>query len=557
MNVNYLKYEIVPTYSDIFDCSPTNNVFISRLKTISCEKAIYILSRFESLFLAYIQNNIEAKKLYNQLRIKHSHHIQTLGGNITKYCNYKFLMCHQSVFLLEKWVMCYCPMEHKISEVTISDLMNIMDLFLLVNERLPKEDVAHHETEYLYLMLFYNSNKIIKNQMARAYYIFTKVARRDKNIVDFLNEYKKRKGFSIEERIAVLFNSLGSINVANYTIEGMFTNGGVVCADNFDCKRLSHVYTKVMREIRKDYSYMCPKINNILSQEWNFEPFYRFPFLKIDDWQFCFSETFLVYQMWEGLYWDVRYTFPNDGEIFMTQFGKPFEAYVQEITRAAAEAANNQVVFQNEFFYYYNRNKIASTDCYFRIGNTLFAVEVKAKSPSSTTLTGVNRVAIEAEVNDLIIDPIEQAVNRLNEINSCIDSIDKNIMTIFNNLEEVIVLSVTMEKVQPIGELLFVLDKKLKSKLSNTKIVAYHNVNIEEYENLCNLIETQADKLPNLLTDWFKCQRKDKRSGVVLANYLIGCNLPYTCSNYVETLFNYTINDIYCKTFCAENTIDN
>lgn len=163
-----------------------------------------------------------------------------------------------------------------------------------------------------------------------------------------------------------------------------------------------------------DYEKIQKRVSGLAAQVWNFEPLYRTPFTKIGDWQFAFSETTIIYQMWEGLYWDIRFSIGEDGETFMTRFGKPFEHYIQEITCAAAKNAEEKysVLFQNEFPYMYKGESKASSDCYFRIGNVLIAVEAKAKSPHSDTLTGVSREAIDTEVNELMVNPVIQVLTR-------------------------------------------------------------------------------------------------------------------------------------------------
>ena len=103
---------------------------------------------------------------------------------------------------------------------------------------------------------------------------------------------------------------------------------------------------------------------------------------------------------------------------FMTDFGKPFEHYIQEISRESANRSGKIVRYQNEFLYRYEGNQKASTDCYLRVNDVLVAVEAKAKSPHSDTISGVAHEAIETEVNELMVAPIEQAAKRLKEITS-------------------------------------------------------------------------------------------------------------------------------------------
>lgn len=431
--------------------------------------------------------------------------------------------------------------------------MLIMDALLAINDKLPKDDVDGHETEYIYLMLYHNTHKIIKDQIARAYYVFSTLAKLNQETTDFLSRYEQKRGFSVEDRLAVLFNSLAWV-IPKFTIEEMFTKGLCVKAEGFDAKGLAAVYDEIVQSVRSDYVRAKKDASRVLEQVWNFEPFYRTPFVKIGDSQFAFSETAIVYQIWEGLYWDVRFTFRDDGETFMTHFGRPFEHYIQEITQAAVEKSKGAALFHNEFIYKYKGDGKASTDCYFRIGNTLIAVEAKAKSPHSSTLTGIAREAIDNEVNDLMVSPVTQVLTRLKEIYSDENDIIEETADFFKGIEQIVILSVCMEKVQPIGELLYTFDTKIKDQLAGTRVVAYHNVSVEDYEVICNLIETCPDELPAILTSWFVDQRKDIRSAVVLANFLLSCGKQYVCSMHISSLFADSLREIMLKTFGKDLT---
>ena len=332
----------------------------------------------------------------------------------------------------------------------------------------------------------------------------------------------------------------------------MFYNYSIVPIDGFDAKGLSDVYIRVMQSLSCDYGEMRSEVEKILDLEWNFEPFYRKPFLKIGDDLYPLAEPFVVYQMWEGLYWNLRYTLPADGERFMTQFGISFESYVREITQAAVSESNGLALFQDEFFYYHNKNRIASSDCYFRVENTIVVVEAKAKSPSSRTLTTFNREEIEKEVDELILSPVNQVLARLEEITSCNVALDPKERQFFSNIKEIIILSVSMEKVQPIGELLLPIDKSLAEKMSVAKVTAYHNVNIEEYEIICDLLESKTMKLSNILANWYQCQRKDRLSAVLLRNYLHENKISYNSSKRVMQIFDDVNKKMYKRTFGEE-----
>lgn len=150
--------------------------------------------------------------------------------------------------------------------------------------------------------------------------------------------------------------------------------------------------------------------------------------------------------------------------------------------------------------------------------------------------------------------PTKQVCKRLKEIYSKDSDIAENKSGFFDGIERTIILAVCMEKVQPIGELLLEFDKMIAPDISETNIVAYHSINIEEFEVICNLIELCPAELPKIFAEWFADQRKDVRSAVALANYLSSRQKPYSCSQYVSQLFNESLREISTKTFGKDLT---
>ena len=153
-----------------------------------------------------------------------------------------------------------------------------------------------------------------------------------------------------------------------------------------------------------------------------------------------------------------------------------------------------------------------------------------------------------------MVNPVIQVSTRLNEINSDDNNIPEETLKFFFGVEQTIILSVSMEKVQPIGELLFDFDAQVKQHLSHTNVVCYHNISVEDYEVVCNLIENCPDELPTILTSWYKDQRVDKRSAVVLVNYLSSYGKQYVCSQYISHLFARSLSEISLRTFGKDIT---
>lgn len=191
------------------------------------------------------------------------------------------------------------------------------------------------------------------------------------------------------------------------------------------------------------------------------------------------------------------------------------------------------------------------SDSYIKIGKYLLAIEAKAKSPRAETFMGYKLDICKQEICDLLIDPTFQISNRLDEILSCEIKCENFILNYFAGIEEVIALTVSMEKVMPVGELMIFADNTIKDKVKgpNTKICCYHNINIDDYEALCNLVEKQSEDIPQILISWFKVQRTHPNYIIPLANYLIENGYVCNCPSEVVDNFKNAMQCLYKKVF--------
>ena len=94
--------------------------------------------------------------------------------------------------------------------------------------------------------------------------------------------------------------------------------------------------------------------------------------------------------------------------------------------------------------------------------------------------------------------------------------------------------------------------ENMLSKIGCQKAIAI--LSVEDYEVVCNLIENCPDELPTILTSWYKDQRVDKRSAVVLVNYLSSYGKQYVCSQYISHLFARSLSEISLRTFGKDIT---
>jgi len=555
VRTEYMDYEPVVQYSEVFGGKVSEEEFITRLSKLDGRQAIATISRLLALHYATTGGDQGAIKINFGLRFCHCYKsVESKGGNATLYQSRKILYSPQTLLLLTKWVLIYCKDTRLLRNIGMDDLLEIMDLSMIVNDLLPLDtDIEGHEIEYLYVTLYHNSHRLLKSQIGRSYYIFSKLMSEIASTKEFIEDFQKNRGYSIEDYFAVLLNLLTQ-NYPSYDITSFCGKNLMFTVNGFDAKQLKDVSPLVVDYLSEGWASFQEKAKQNLNKQWDFEVFFIKPLIRIQDTVQSISEITLSYHFWEGLYWNIRFLYDNRDIKYLTEFGRPFEQYIQWLARESVVASNGRYTYQNEFLYNSQAGETLSSDAYIKIGQSLIIFEAKAKSPHSKTLKGYDLEQIMLEVEELIVDPVYQVNNRLKEILSLGDRFrESQEKAFFENVDNVIVLSVSMEKVQPIGSLLYAADNLLKCDSSKKRITvglikAYHNLNIEDFEAICNLIG-QGQDISGILIDWFNGERQKNLTAIPLANYLLNNGYPYTCSDKLQDIFSATTDELYERTF--------
>ena len=550
---DYINYRAVVQYSELFGEKITEADFISRLSGLNLRVAIAVISRLFSLQDAVMSDNeteerIQAKEVDSCLRFCHCYRsVISNGGNSALYNSREFLYCPQTLLTLSKWLLAHCTNVGDMRTLNLDDFLEIMDLCLITNDLLPN-DIHGHEIEYLFITLFYGTHRNLKSKIARAYHVFIDLMDAIPTTRVFADDFNAKLGYSFEEYFAVLFYTL-TLNFTSFDLPSFLGKTLSMSVNDFDAKKLAGKYPLVIKGLASDAQKLKKNAKNTRQKEWDFEFFFLTPLIKTYDSIQSLSEMTLSYHFWEGLYWKVRYLYKEEDIGFLREFGRPFEKYVQWLTDEAVSSSNGLYTYCGEF--YYKNGEIRSSDAYMKIGKTLIAIEAKAKSPHSKTLRGYAVEQITTEIEELLIYPVKQIDNRLCEIFQ--GNHYSNMEGFFSGIDSVIALCVSMEKIQPVGKLLLYADDRLlytrdeQAKISE-RIKAYHNINIEDYEVLCNLIEQRVD-VSILLVDWFKANRNDNYTAIPLSNYLSTKGYNYTCPKRVDEMFSSIMENLTTRIF--------
>jgi len=172
-----MVYQPVICHSDLYGEVIPKDKIIKLIEERNLEITLIALSRLMCLQIDLMSENVNSRFFYTWL--KNLYMWKTVlpnHGNLEEY--YKgCLFCVQSLFMLYKWLVAY-GVEHKedsIYQLSYNDFVEVIDLCIMINDYLPKDEVVGNETAFIYTNIYHNTIKDIKNQLARAYYIFVKL----------------------------------------------------------------------------------------------------------------------------------------------------------------------------------------------------------------------------------------------------------------------------------------------------------------------------------------------------------------------------------------------
>ena len=430
--------------------------------------------------------------------------------------------------------------------------MQIFNLSLAVNDLLPSDDVDGSEVDYLNVNLYHNTPNMPFSQMGRSYYIYRKIMTSMKQTKQYIDTFKTKNRFSLDQYFAEIFNLLSINYCINWDIASFCAFNLAFDNTNPDVKLLQPIHNDFIRSTVTTNKKAQEIASRTLEDIWDFEIFYRCPLISFDNSIFSISDVTLLYLIDEGLYWRIRFQDRDEvGVNFMRDYGKAFEKYIQFATETALTYHSQASSYLLEFEYFYHSAPYKSTDAYIRIGNWLLAIEAKAESPHSSVLKGYNHEQLRTEAEALIVAPTKQADRRFLELLSGdVDWRDNNqAREFFAGVTNICIICVSRVSIQPVGELLYCADEKLKcrddngDKIKTPMITNYFNMDISDYEALLDLIQKGVD-VPRLLSEWFVVGRAEKYTVIPFRSFIISRGLEYRCPDKLSTIFHKEFDEL-------------
>lgn len=544
-DTKYVKYGVLACYSDIYGKQFEKTEINKRIESFDIKLALSLIPRLISLGVAVNREDINARQLNDLIMTAHRCRVSLAGGNLYRYAACDTAYSPQTLYVLLKWFLAYGQETEPLRVIRLDDIMFILDMCLIVNDLLPKDDVAGKEADYLFVNLYHNTPELPLSEIGRGYYLYNVLARDNTLTKSRIELFEKESGYSISQYFAEIFG-ISSVTLCCKWDFASFCSGPFAFDNTApDVKGLSDIHQKFIEKNTIQYTEIKDEALKTLNDVWDFEIFYLHPLIAVHQEIFAISETTTFYLLNEGLYWNIRWLpDPQAGKTFMVDFGKVFEAYVKYATDSVLSDSVTSVAVLPEFRYKYNRSDRASTDVYIRIGSTLYAIEAKAESLHSSILKGYNRKQLMTEVDSLLTSPIKQVDRRMQELLS--DDVDwlgnKTAKEFFEGLTNIFAICVSREHLVAIGNLLLFADERIHEdneygqSLQTGLIKGYCNLDVTDYEALLALI-LEGTNISTLLNEWMIAARKDNLQVTPFSTFVSENGLKYRCPEQLETMF--------------------
>lgn len=493
------------------------NEIIERIKRLDKEKSLKLLSYWMNLVDNF---SLDANYILNCLK-----HYYMLDLTLNDKSFNKFYFNNGSIFEFQlllfafKWVLFYGS-SNKCGEPNKNLANELIEVLIALADYLPQDEVADCPIEFIWSTLHLHTMKVPKFELARAYKIY---CLNNKFNNKYNNDFIASYGISIEEYLKIMFRFINGIFDTNLFSDWI----SIDCLDNRTKNFLIN--------FAKPYETFKQLPIEVVKNSWQYDIFFKNPIVIENNFVHPIAGRIICSNFFEYLFFKIKLT--SNNKEFYQEFGVVFENYVQELTE---NTCHNNLQYINEFEY----DAKKSSDCYIWSDKTLFIIEAKSKAPKDETYLMKNKEQIEEAVQKLAIEPICQADRFYQYIVN--DNRSNSFKEMDKSIEEIFVISVSMEKIQPISQLYLDIKKKFNkdtkyfikgnkkefsTKLKTKKIKVGINLNIYDYEKLCAIIENKGiDIAKDILMQSYN-------NAEPLDNIIINENLSDLKSSFVEKNF--------------------
>lgn len=533
---DYLKH-IKPyaTYSEIYNMKHSKETLIEFIESLSLGGILQVLSQITFFDL----NNTEIKNII-------CHFLYEMDKMIYKERSYSFeklkellgeftLYSPQGLLTLWKWVLAYGKKNNLSEEIEINrGIAQVIYLSLIVSDYLDEhlfESETTTEEEIFELVnyeiirnIVFNTNVNIGSSIARAKYIYIDLAKNkklytSKEYIDFNSKFEEKYGYSIEEYLVVLVGILAAFNKKRESIEANWSKS---FSTYFKKTSLANIAEEIVDSLTLDFKTASKWCKESLEFPWKFILFKSKPLFRLNDNVVLpISHKLLQETLFEGLFHKIRSCYSYDDLSFNTFFGRPFEIYLSHIMEEAVNISPIKYKIIPEFEY--NKEIKKSPDVMLRLGDKLLVIEGKSKRMKLNAIEGDDKASIDQAVENIILEPLKQAYDRVEEI------LNSNNVCHFNGVTDIYIMTVSMSGFPIVS----FFEERIREELSNyfkVPIKGFYYIDIEEYELFCNLIGRKAKKQIFSILE----NKYTKYKYHSFKNFLIESHLPCKRPAYIQ-----------------------
>lgn len=225
--------------------------------------------------------------------------------------------------------------------------------------------------------------------------------------------------------------------------------------------------------------------------------------------------------LYEALFFKIIdiYSTNKERKKILSFLGRPFEEYVQLLTKTSVKSRQGYR-FIDEFKY--GKDNKDSSDAYILLDDKLLIIEAKSKRPNiKAFILEDSKESYNNAIDTLIIEPSLQAYARYKEIINNSEHRNK-----FLKVNEIYIVCVSLLNITQTKDVYSYVNLEIRSKLSSY-VKECINFNIEEFEYLCGMIEsdmnlfdflkkyTSDNYIPPLINSLNKLKLKSNNSSVI------------------------------------------
>lgn len=420
----------------------------------------------------------------------------------------KVLYSTQGLLVTAKWILAYGNFEREEKQDPQAAIMVVIYICMIVSDNLGT--VLKEELPYDFVRnTHFNSIGDWGAEIVRTLYICSEIATDislyDENeFVDFNIDFENFYGFSIWQYASVIFGLYAVFSNDDRVIN---TYCFLDVQNLFSETRLDEVAKAVVSSMMVSIEEARSWALETLKEDWDFTRFWEKPLLTIDG----KTAIPLFYKTLYGNFFislkiKIERCYSGTARSkFHTFFGKPFEQYLTVLLKCSVRDSPAMKLIP-EFKY----DSKKSPDGLLMIGRRkLFAFESKAKYMHKNSIFFSGKESIHDEINRLIIDPLCQLHDRLEELIPQNDWID------LTSVKEVYLFAVSISSIATNPPLERDIASRLNAYFKLPSIKGYYYLSIEDFELLCSLIE-KSPKNKSI----FNVLDRAMESGLTFHNYI-------------------------------------